>query len=398
MSSSDSLKSLHTSNLFLEQMLKQEGKGEQLDQVREGKNKVVVVPGQYDHIELVLGALKVPFDIVNPADINKGSGLQTAQTVFVNCPGSGLDREGLNRLQDYVRSGGKLVTTDWCVEHIIQQIFPDTIKRQGSVVTGQHMVQIQPQGEMGKRLVRLNYEGATPKWWLENSSHPVEIINPNRVKSFIVSDEMVTKWEYGSPQISVGFTEGEGAVLHFVSHLYAQEREVRDAREAAGAEDFSEMTQTDMMPGMYADVNVGNLETDVSSMSAVWEIVTGASGSFSPGNAGRSFLVQFTASGYGAVNFDNPIKVEELSAVYDVGLNPIRIGRGSHNQINLGDLAVSRVHAAVAYDGNDCVIRDLSSTNGMYINDVRVREATLKRGSTIRIGPGTLKVEFLAKI
>jgi DNA-binding CsgD family transcriptional regulator len=64
------------------------------------------------------------------------------------------------------------------------------------------------------------------------------------------------------------------------------------------------------------------------------------------------------------------------------------VGRGDDVALRLPDAGVSRHHAKfiVASDGNLTVL-DLDSTNGTFVNDVRVELRPLRTGDTVRIGP-----------
>ncbi|MGI8688557.1 MAG: FHA domain-containing protein [Thermomicrobiales bacterium] len=62
------------------------------------------------------------------------------------------------------------------------------------------------------------------------------------------------------------------------------------------------------------------------------------------------------------------------------------IGRASENDLVLDDPQVSRRHAQVRWNGAQYVISDLNSTNGVYVNGERVREAALPEGARVQIG------------
>src|SRR6478609_5130327 len=63
------------------------------------------------------------------------------------------------------------------------------------------------------------------------------------------------------------------------------------------------------------------------------------------------------------------------------------IGRSLDCQITLEDPLVSRVHARVLVHGDDAVVEDLGSRNGVKVNGVALRGSTrLKDGDRLRIG------------
>ncbi|HVE69979.1 MAG TPA: FHA domain-containing protein, partial [Thermoanaerobaculia bacterium] len=47
---------------------------------------------------------------------------------------------------------------------------------------------------------------------------------------------------------------------------------------------------------------------------------------------------------------------------------------------------VSRRHARITLSGDGCLLEDLKSANGTYVNNNRVERADLKQGDLIRFG------------
>jgi DNA-binding CsgD family transcriptional regulator len=60
--------------------------------------------------------------------------------------------------------------------------------------------------------------------------------------------------------------------------------------------------------------------------------------------------------------------------------NPFLIGRSEDCDLSLLDCAVSRRHAEVSYSDRGVSVRDLSSTNGTFVNKLRVKGSTVLRG------------------
>ena len=69
------------------------------------------------------------------------------------------------------------------------------------------------------------------------------------------------------------------------------------------------------------------------------------------------------------------------------------IGRVEDNTFQIVEGSVSSHHCEVLLKGSDVVIKDLNSTNGTYINNDKITEATLKLGQTLRLGSVELKLE-----
>jgi DNA-binding NtrC family response regulator len=73
----------------------------------------------------------------------------------------------------------------------------------------------------------------------------------------------------------------------------------------------------------------------------------------------------------------------------------VRIGSMDDNDVVLRDDTVSRYHAKIIQEDTGYVLVDLRSTNGTFINKVRVREAFLKPGCTVGVGQGLLRFNAL---
>lgn len=64
----------------------------------------------------------------------------------------------------------------------------------------------------------------------------------------------------------------------------------------------------------------------------------------------------------------------------------VTLGAMDDNDVVLRDDTVSRYHCRIIQEGNAYVVQDLSSTNGTFINMVRIKEAYLKPGCTLSLG------------
>ena len=74
---------------------------------------------------------------------------------------------------------------------------------------------------------------------------------------------------------------------------------------------------------------------------------------------------------------------------------PQMIGRSSES-LPLQDSTISRRHAELTPEGDGrWYIRDLKSSNGTFVNGVRVTELALEHGSILRIG--STELQYLAQ-
>jgi DNA-binding NtrC family response regulator len=69
----------------------------------------------------------------------------------------------------------------------------------------------------------------------------------------------------------------------------------------------------------------------------------------------------------------------------------IRIGSMEDNDVVLGDDTVSRYHCRIVQEDTGYALVDQRSTNGTFINKVRVREAFIKPGSIVSVGQSQLR-------
>ena len=77
---------------------------------------------------------------------------------------------------------------------------------------------------------------------------------------------------------------------------------------------------------------------------------------------------------------------DDASQEWTFDKEEIRIGSMDDNDIVLADDTVSRYHCRIVQDDTSYVLVDHASTNGTFINKVRVREGYLKPGCTHRLG------------
>ncbi|MBI1763100.1 MAG: response regulator [Acidobacteria bacterium] len=85
---------------------------------------------------------------------------------------------------------------------------------------------------------------------------------------------------------------------------------------------------------------------------------------------------------------DNDVKIFPLETPR------FTVGRGTENSLCLPHGVVSRAHAEIIRLGDDFLLRDLGSTNGSYVNNVRVAEQMLNDGDHLRFGHGGPEVNF----
>ncbi len=84
---------------------------------------------------------------------------------------------------------------------------------------------------------------------------------------------------------------------------------------------------------------------------------------------------------------------------FEISKSQVTLGRGLTNDIILQDAKISRSHACITFDAQGgASISDLGSTNGTYINGVRITQAALVPGQVVMLGDCQLVYEQSAAL
>ncbi len=87
------------------------------------------------------------------------------------------------------------------------------------------------------------------------------------------------------------------------------------------------------------------------------------------------------------------IKGPDKGTILESDKNRIQIGKKTDNDLILSDQTVSRNHVEIRQQPNGYALKDLDSTNGSFIDGMRVREVFLKPGQVFQIGD--TEIEFM---
>lgn len=197
------------------------------------ESDLVVIDGDFDHIHLVLSSLELSFIRVTHDDLSSVE-LKPSQTVFVNCASS-FPPVQARRLAAFVAKGGQLITTDWALKYVLEVGFPGYIGGNGRY-TVDDVVGIDVVDKDDPVIKGFLDEETSPVWWLEGISYPIRVINRNKVKVLVRSEEL--KEKYGEEAVLVRFEHGKGVVYHMISHFYLQRTEVKDVKQESKAEKY----------------------------------------------------------------------------------------------------------------------------------------------------------------
>ncbi|CAF1094342.1 unnamed protein product [Adineta ricciae] len=197
---------------------------------------VIVVPGSYDHIDRVLKSLNIKYITVEATNLLTHP-IRLDQTVYINCSSS-FPIDAARRLRQLVEQGLHIITTDWALAHVHNVAFSDFIQHNG-LSTADEVVGIEvadPKHPLVSGFLSAS-QHALPQWWLETGSHPIRIVNEDKVRVLIRSATLGEK--YRSDAVLVTFDCGKGNVIHMVSHFYLQRSETRDQRHQMPAKQYA---------------------------------------------------------------------------------------------------------------------------------------------------------------
>ncbi len=76
----------------------------------------------------------------------------------------------------------------------------------------------------------------------------------------------------------------------------------------------------------------------------------------------------------------------EILSEHYFGFGRIIVGRSPDNEIYIKSKFVSRHHAQITSDEFGCTIEDLNSTNGIFVDDQRVKKYQMQTGDSVAVG------------
>jgi len=83
----------------------------------------------------------------------------------------------------------------------------------------------------------------------------------------------------------------------------------------------------------------------------------------------------------------SPLEVIKLKR----GVN--RLGRSSRNDVQIDHPTISRFHAEIELSDEGMFVRDMDSSNGVFVNGARAFECSLESGQVLRLGDVSLEVK-----
>ena len=186
-------------------------------------DRIVVVRGDFDQMESILDLYEIPHTTVDRNQFRRRK-FPRAKMLCLNCdqhPPPAQRKELVDKVRDFVRRGGWLITSDWAVDPYLTAGFPDKVLRVVRKRRNQPDTTITVRRQESSPLL----DGVFPRrsvteWWLEDASFMVEV-NDRLVDVLIVSDDM--KRRFGGHAVAFTWREKQGRVLHLLGHFYQKD-------------------------------------------------------------------------------------------------------------------------------------------------------------------------------
>ena len=259
----------------LSQKLMEKENPEDLKYLKDLKDSdIIIVQGQYDHGQVIFELVNFPYSLISPDQVASIE-LRDDQILYINCPGY-IPERGLARIKSFVHNGGMLVTTDWALTNVLEKLYPAYLKY-NQTATADDVVRVMFEPVEDTFLQGLLDPKDEPVWWLEGSSYPIQILDPEKVTVLVSSKEM--KEKYGESPIVITFEVGQGKIYHMTSHFYLQRTETRTKRHSTGGTNYAAQKGIAMdafdaeEAEALSEVNVAEVESAYTSVQSVANIV-----------------------------------------------------------------------------------------------------------------------------
>lgn len=215
-----------------------------LSSISWGLMQILVVPGEFDHVERVFEDLDAPYVMLEYNSFQEllsgrpGKGKFSGRAVSINrldparhvlalnCTFGELQPVHAATLRRFVGSGGYVLATDWAQSQLVAA-FPDYIEKTEDDLSGVHVVSIAKDVRRHELLADFKNVDATFNWWFDGGSWGIKALRPDAYVLAVCPElndiPVAVTWTYET--VVSGDPSYPGRVLYFVSHLEQQEKQ-----------------------------------------------------------------------------------------------------------------------------------------------------------------------------
>jgi len=98
---------------------------------------------------------------------------------------------------------------------------------------------------------------------------------------------------------------------------------------------------------------------------------------------GSSIVVPYLTIEIGGITFN-----------YELKKLLTKIGRQKENDLVIEDFTISSHHATITKEGGNFYLQDNESTNGTFVNEIRINKSVIKNGDSVRMGKALLSITY----
>lgn len=238
------------------------------------RDEVIVVSGTADHIENVFNKIHLPHTFITPEQLTSRK-LTPNQTVYMNCHPTGYTPQAKENVKRFVAEGGLLITTDYVLNMLLTELFPDLLVYGGENTVDKSVAIECADDDYDEVLKAFKGESF---WKLAGGSHPITIKDKNKV-TVLISSKQLEKEYPGKGAVLIRFQYEQGTVYHMISHFHLQHSGAKAGNatiDAAKASDYAKekgATQETVDKMKKMELNNNNLTyTDVQNASVTTEM------------------------------------------------------------------------------------------------------------------------------
>ncbi len=176
--------------------------------------RLVVISDNYDQAERTLDSLGLQFNIMNKKQFDSYD-MSGAQVLIIDCGPHNLSFNGAVKIQNFVKNGGYLLTTDWMIDRLDQNVFPGFIAWSGA----NNRQKMYEASLVGKHPALFRHAVTNGAWKMDIHCHLIRIFNREKVRVLATSPELAQEDPDGLGALAVVFPFGRGYVMHMMAHF-----------------------------------------------------------------------------------------------------------------------------------------------------------------------------------
>lgn len=184
-----------------------------LNASRNAPESVICVKGHWDDSSKTLDKFQIPHVKIGSGKL-ASTNLANTRVVIVDCAGA-INNAGKQNLQNFVKSGGYLLSTDWALDGFLTATFPNKIQWN----KGMNRRDIVDATAFDTDPVLFNHAVTNAYWKLDQDSHLIHLEPSANVRVLAKSRQLIQDDPDRAGILAVVFPFGRGFVMHMTGHF-----------------------------------------------------------------------------------------------------------------------------------------------------------------------------------